>query len=311
MIVTVNPNTAIDRTLVVPEFVLNKTIRASQFAIGMGGKAADASWILGTFDIPSLALGFAAGASGKQMEQMLQERGVKTDFTWVDGETRVHTIIVMEDGSGQSTFAVPSLTVRENHIADLEARFKKSLNHASCVVIGGTLPPGVPDELYTHLIVQARKRGVPVVLDASGKSFLAGLEGRPSFIKPNRVELEEAVGKKLPSLLEVYAAGKELQKKYGCSLAVTLGGDGALVILPNKTYHIPVVPVEVVSTAGAGDGVLAGIAAGLAGGWPVEEGMRLGIAMAGAVCMQLATADCRKEDIEKILPQVNLIPFEP
>ncbi|MEI8132920.1 MAG: hexose kinase [Leptolinea sp.] len=311
MIVTVNPNTAIDRTLVVPEFVLNTTIRASQFAIGMGGKAADASWILGAYGIPSLALGFAAGASGKQMEQMLQERGAKTDFTWVDGETRMHTIIVMEDGSGQSTFAVPSLIVRQEHITDLEARFTKSLNHASCVVIGGTLPPGVPDELFTRLVSQARKHGVPVVLDASGTCFLAGLEGRPNFIKPNWVELEEAVGKKLNTLWDVYAAGKDIQKKYGCSLVVTLGGDGALMILPDKAYHVPVVPVSVVSTAGAGDGVLAGIAAGIAGGWPVEEGLRLGIAMAGAVCMQLATADCRKEDIEKILPQVNLIPFNP
>lgn len=309
MIVTINPNTCIDRTLVVPEFVLNKTIRASKFALGMGGKAADASWILGAYGIPSLALGFAAGASGKQMEQMLQERGAKTDFTWVDGETRVHTIIVMEDGSGQSTFAVPTLLVRPEHILDLEERFANSLAHASCVVVGGTLPPGVPNELYTRLVEQARKRGVPVALDASGPGFLAGLQGRPSFIKPNWVELEEVVGKKLNTLAEVYAAGKDLQNKYGCSLAVTLGGDGALMILPRKAYHIPVVPVQVVSTAGAGDGVLAGIAAGLAGGWPAEEGIRLGIAMAGAVCMQLATADCRKADIDALLPQVKLIPF--
>jgi 1-phosphofructokinase family hexose kinase len=309
MIVTVNPNTCIDRTLVVPEFVLNKTIRASKFAIGMGGKAADASWILGAYGIPSLALGFAAGASGRQMEQMLQERGASTDFTWTEGETRVHTIIVMEDGSGQSTFAVPTLIVWPEHVADLEERFTRSLDAATCVVVGGTLPPGVPPALYTRLVAQARARGIPVALDASGPCFLAGLEGRPTFIKPNRTELEEAVGSKLSTVAEVYAAGKELQKKYGCSLAITLGGEGALVILPDKAFTVPVVAVQVVSTAGAGDGVLAGIAAGLSAGWAAEEGIRLGIAMAGAVCMQLATADCRKEDIEKLLPQVKLIPY--
>jgi 1-phosphofructokinase len=310
MIVSVNPNTCIDRTMVVPEFVLNKTIRASKFAIGMGGKAADASWILGAYGIPSLTLGFAAGPAGKQMEQMLQERGAKTDFTWVDGETRVHTIIVMEDGSGQSTFAIPTLIVRPEHISDLEERFVKSLDLASCVVVGGTLPPGVSYDLYTHLVTLARKRGVPVVLDASGSSFLAGLQGRPNFVKPNRVELEEAVGYTLNTLPDVFLAGKELQNKYGCSLVVTLGDEGALVILADKAYHVPVVKVDVVSTAGAGDGVLAGIAAGLSKGWPAEEGIRLGIAMAGAVCMQLATADCRKEDIDRLIPQVQFIPFE-
>ena len=123
MIISVNPNTCIDRTLVVPEFALNKTIRASRFALGMGGKAADASWILGEYGIPSLVLGFAAGNTGLQMEQMLKDRGAKTDFTWVEGETRIHNIIVMEDGSGQSTFAVPTLIVHPEHITDLEIAF--------------------------------------------------------------------------------------------------------------------------------------------------------------------------------------------
>ena len=82
-----------------------------------------------------------------------------------------------------------------------------------------------------------------------------------------------------------------------------------LAILPEKTYRIPVLPVKVVSTAGAGDGVLAGLAAALDAGWPLEEGLRLGTAMAGAVCMQLATADCRKADIENLLPQVRLLSY--
>jgi 1-phosphofructokinase family hexose kinase len=309
MIVTVNPNTCIDRTLVVPEFVLNKTIRASKFALGMGGKAADASWILGEFGIPSLALGFAAGSAGRQMEQMLKDRGAKTDFTWAEGETRIHTIIVMEDGSGQSTFAVPTLVVKPEHIQDLETRFDHALKHASCVVIGGTLPPDVPQELYTRLVARAREKGVPVALDASGSALLAGLQGLPTIIKPNRTELEELVGHPLKSMGEIYTAGKLIQSRYGCSLVITLGEMGSLAILPDKTYQIPVLPVEVVSTAGAGDGMLAGLSAALAGGWPLEEGLRLGTAMAGAVCMQLATADCRKTDIENLLPRVQLIPY--
>jgi 1-phosphofructokinase len=309
MIITVNPNTCIDRTLVVPEFVLNKTIRASKFALGMGGKAADASWILGEFGIPSLALGFAAGASGRQMEQMLKDRGAKSDFTWVEGETRVHTIIVMEDGSGQSTFAVPTLVVKPEHILDLETRFTLALKHASCVVVGGTLPPDVPQDLYTRLVSLAREKCIPVALDASGPGLLAGLQGCPTIIKPNRVELEELVGYALNSMGEIFSAGKDIQTRFGCSLVITLGEMGTLAILPDKTYQIPILPVEVISTAGAGDGVLAGLAAALAGGWPLEEGLRLGTAMAGAVCMQLATADCRKADIEKLLPQVQIIPY--
>jgi 1-phosphofructokinase family hexose kinase len=309
MIITVNPNTCIDRTLVVPEFALNKTIRASNFALGMGGKAADVSWILGEYGIPSLALGFAAGSSGRQMEQMLQDRGVEADFTWVEGETRVHTILVMEDGSGQSTFAVSTLVVRPDHIADLEKRFEAALNQASCVVVGGTLPLDVSAALYTRLIMRARERGVPVALDASGICLSVGIQGRPAIIKPNRVELEELVGRPLRTLRDIYTAGKEILSRFGCSLVITLGEEGSLAILPDRTYRVPILPVKVVSTAGAGDGMLAGLTKALSEGLPLEEGLRLGAAMAGAVCMQLATADCRKADIEHLLPLVELLPY--
>ena len=308
MIVSVTPNTCIDRTLVVPEFAMNKTIRAEKWATGMGGKAADASWILGEYGLSSLALGFKAGITGLQMERMLQSRGVQTDFTEVDGETRLNTVIVMEDGCGQSTFSVSSLVVTPAHIQNLEKRYVVALDQADCVVLGGTLPSGVPDELFSTLITRARERKIPVIFDASGSALRKGLEARPTLVKPNRDELEEFCGHRLATLDDVYRAGLELQSNFGCSPVITLGAEDTLAVLPDRAYRIPVLPVDVVSTAGAGDGMLAGLAAALSTGKSMEEGLRLGTAMAGAVCMQLATADCRKADIEALLPRVQLIP---
>ena len=86
MIITLTPNTGIDHTIQVPSFQLDQTIRATDSAWGMAGKAADVSWVLGKLGVPTRALGFAAGATGQRMENMLRERGVGTDFTWVNGE---------------------------------------------------------------------------------------------------------------------------------------------------------------------------------------------------------------------------------
>lgn len=309
MIVTITPNTCLDRTLVVPEFSLHKTIRATRLAVGMGGKAADASWILGEYGISSLALGFSAGASGRQMEQMLWDRNVQTDFTTVDGETRVNTILVMEDGSGQSTFSVSTLKVSAAHIQDLQQKYTRALRHAECVVIGGSLPDDVPGNLFDSFITQAHGQGIPVIFDASGPAFRSGLVGRPTLVKPNRDELEEFSGRPLQALDDIYRAGREMFEKWGCSVIVTLGGEGTLAILPDRAYWIPPLPVQVISTAGAGDGMLAGLAAAAAAGNSLEDGLRLGTAMAGAVCLQLATADCRKADIDALLPAVRLVPY--
>src|SRR3970040_462533 len=110
MIITLTPNTGLDHTVQLSSFQLNNTIRAIDSAWGMGGKATDVSWILGKIGIPTRALGFAAGPNGVRMENMLRERGVKTDFTWVDGESRLNTVVVVP-GEGQSTITSSTLNV--------------------------------------------------------------------------------------------------------------------------------------------------------------------------------------------------------
>jgi 1-phosphofructokinase family hexose kinase len=309
VIVTVTPNTGLDRTLFVPSFELNRTIRATQAVVGMAGKATDASWILGELGIPNLALGFAAGETGKRMERMLRARGVETDFTWVAGDSRENILIVSQDSRGQSTITIDSLSVAGADVDDLLARYRRALDRAACILLGGSLPAGVAPETYRAMIEAARQKDLPVVLDASGPALQAGLAAGPTLVKPNRVEMEELTGRPLESLESVHAASLDLQDRYGASFVVTLGEEGALASLPGRAYRIPPLPVKAVSTAGAGDGILAGLAAALSQGEPFESGLRLGFAAAGAVLLTPATADCRREDVERLLPQVQLIPF--
>ena len=175
MIITLTPNTGIDHTLQVSSFQLNSTIRAVDSAWGMGGKATDVSWILGRLGIPSRALGFAAGPNGQRMETMLRERGAETDFVWVEGETRLNTILVVS-GEGQSTITTSTLKVSSEHLSQFKEGYQKVLNDATCVVMGGSLPLGVPPEFYPEAIAQARERGVPVIFDSSGASLIAGVK---------------------------------------------------------------------------------------------------------------------------------------
>jgi 1-phosphofructokinase family hexose kinase len=311
MIVTVTPNTSIDRILFIPSFELNKTICTTQSVVSMGAKGTDVSWILGELGIPSLALGFAAGIAGKQVVELLHNKGVETDFVWVAGETRVNTLIVCKDGSGQSTIKADTLVVSEEDVDKLWACYLKALPEATCVVLGGTLPPNVDPSLYIRLIQAARQRAIPVILDSSGPSLRAGLTASPTVIKPNREEIEELTGLPAVSMESVYRAARKLKDRYGTSVVITLGEQGALALLPQHTYQIPPLNLEVINTGGAGDAVSAGIAAALSQNLPLEYGLRLGIASASAVCLTPGTAECRHEDIQRLLPDVQLIPYPP
>lgn len=312
MIVTLTPNTTIDQTVFVASLTHNKTLRATHSVYSMGGKPTDASYILGELGISSQALGFAAGALGEKVRQMLSAKGVTVDFAAVNGESRMNVVIIAEDEGSQTTITTSTLDVTPAHIDALRARFIAALEKgASVVVMGGTLPVAVPPAFYTEFIALAKARGVTVIFDAADANLRAGLESAPHFIKPNRDELSALMGAPVSTLDEAYQAGRQLVTRYGTQPIITLGKDGALAVLHDRAYYVPPLEIEVVSAAGAGDAMLAGLAAALGRGQTIEEGLRLGTAAAAAVCLMPGTAECRREDVERLLPLVCLEDYPP
>jgi len=311
MLLTVTANTTMDQTLVVPHLTPNKTIRATQTIQSMGGKPTDCSWILGRKGVPSLALGFSAGIIGERIEGMLSQHGVSSDFIAVDGQSRLNTVIIGENDHTHTTITTATLDVTEAHIAALREKYIAKLHEASCVVLGGTLPKNMSPEFYTDMIALATERNIPVIFDADEPNLGAGLQSSPTYAKPNEHELEHLTGKVVDSLAVAYKIGRDIYEQYGTCPIITLGERGALAILPDKAYFIPPLEVNVVSPAGAGDGVLAGLALSILQGQPVEEGLRMGIAFATAILLQLGTAMYTVEEYERLLPKVELQLYTP
>jgi 1-phosphofructokinase len=305
MIITLTPNTGIDHTVQLSSFQLNSTLRTLDSAWGMGGKATDVSWILGKLGVRTRALGFAAGPNGERMEKMLRERGVETDFVWVDGETRLNSIIVVS-GEGQSTITSSSLRVSPGQVFELTSRYRKALEGASCVVMGGSLPRGVPVEFYAEAIAQAHKYNVPVIFDSSGTSLLAGVRSCPDVVKPNLAELGDLLGYLPTSLGEAQESARKLREEFDTNVIVTLGAGGAIAVFGAVSYFIHPISVPVVSSAGAGDGVLAGMALAYLRQEPLEYGLQHGFALAGAILQTLPTADFRIEHYQELLPQIKI-----
>ena len=309
MIVTLTPNTGLDLNVVIPAYRAGM-VRATRSRLSMGGKAIDAAYVLGQMGTPSLALGFAAGWAGRRMEAMLQAVGVKTAFTWVEGESRINPMITCEDGSGETTIGVDTLQVGPGHLAELDECLERALEGADCLALGGSLPGGVAAQQYAGWIQTARRRGVPVVFDASGVAFAAGLQARPELIKPNRLELEDLLGRRLETLAHIRQAARQVQAEFGCQVVVSLGSEGVLAVFGREAYQAAALPVQVVSTAGAGDALLAGCCLAMARDWPMIEGLRWGMAAAAAVVSQPWTAVCDPQDFYHWLPQVQIVQLD-
>ncbi|HIQ05057.1 MAG TPA: 1-phosphofructokinase family hexose kinase [Anaerolineae bacterium] len=306
-IVTLTPNTGLDLVIFLDHFAWEEALRAKETVLSMGGKATDAAMVMAELGSPSLALGFAAGEAGRRMAAMLESVGAATDFVWVEGETRTNYVIVNRGAGVQTTITTQGMQVREPHLAQLDAKLTRALENARCLVLGGSLPPGVPPTAYARWIRMAREQGVFTIFDASGEGLRAGLVGQPHLVKPNQLELEGLVGVPVRGVADAVVVAQRLREQGIEYVLVTLGDDGAVAVSRQNCYFIPSLPVpRVVNSAGAGDGMIGGIAHVLGQGGSWEDALRLGTAAAAAVLLTPGTAVCHRADVEAFLPQVRL-----
>jgi 1-phosphofructokinase len=153
------------------------------------------------------------------------------------------------------------------------------------LVLSGSVPPGCPQDIYRTLINAVEGLGCRCVLDADGERLVYGLEARPFMIKPNRFELETMTGRKLDSVAEIRDAARHYIHQGVEVVAVSLGADGAIILRGEDALYAPKLNIEVKSTVGAGDSMVAALVAGFMAENDLEETFRMGMACATARCM--------------------------
>lgn len=156
--------------------------------------------------------------------------------------------------------------------------------------------------LTQELIRLATARGCPVAIDPKGHDYskYAGAD----LVKPNRKELGEAVGRTVSGDAEIAEAGQSLMRTHGIkNLLVTLSEKGMLLFREEDGGREPVLlPSKaraVFDVTGAGDTVLAGMAASMAVGAPLTLGARLATLAASVVVGKVGTAVAHIHEIEK------------
>ncbi|MFG2100023.1 1-phosphofructokinase family hexose kinase [Micromonospora echinaurantiaca] len=278
MIVTVTLNPALDITHTVASLVPHSSHRVTDVAAQAGGKGVNVARVLHALGLPTVAVAFRGGLTGAAVAADLDRHGIAHRLVDTAGESR-RTFTVVDLGSGDATVfneAGPAVSGAEWQA--LREQVHRLLTGASVLVLSGSLPPGLPDPAYAQLAGAAARAGVPVILDAAGPPLRAGVAAGPDVVKPNATELAEATG--LPDPL---AAAEALRAAGARAVVASLGPAGLLAVTPDGTFRAePPAPLAGNPT-GAGDSVVAAIAAGIHTGtsWPHR--------LADAVALSAAT----------------------
>lgn len=308
MILTVTPNTALDRVLFLPSLELNRRNQATDTVESMGGKGCNVSLVLRELGEETTATGLAGGESGHRMEAMLRHAGVTPDFVWTVGETRLNSVLLESETGRHTTVCSRGLDAGEdawNGLLTWLARWGQS---AAVIVLAGSLPEGWSAERYGELVRVAREYA-PVVADATGASLLAAVSAGVAAVKPNQHELESVYGP-LPTQEAVIQAARKLAQLGAGRVLVSQGADGAMLVTSERAWIAEGLEVPVLNPAGAGDGMTACLALGLRRGWDEETTLRWAVAVSAAIVTTRGTAEVYRADVEALLPRVRISPAQ-
>ena len=304
-IVTLTLNPALDLATEVDRVERGPKLRCGPVRREAGGGGLNVSRAITSLGGETLALHASGGATGAMVEEDLVREGVAQRRLPVAGTTRENPA-VREAVSGELfRFCMPGPALSEAEWTGAIATTAE-LAEAPYAVASGSLPPGVPEDVYVRLARALEARGVGLLLDTSGPALRAAAQGGVHMIKANYREFDELAGRPQSDAQREERARRIVAEGGAEVVVVTLGPAGAMVVDADGPVRIAAPAVERPESAvGAGDSFMGAMALGLARGLPVVEACTLGVAAAAAAMLTHGTAPCRRDEVERMLERMG------
>lgn len=306
MVITVTLNPAVDRTVYIKHFEPGEVNIIEKVVKDPGGKGINVSRFMQLNGKSTLAMGLLAGSSGEWIKEELDALGIPHAFSTIEGETRTNEKIVSLESGATTDLNEKGPLVGKADLDAFSSSFQSKLSFGQWIVIAGSLPKGVPAGFYTKLVQAAKQAGAKVALDINGELLKANEDAVPNFIKPNKEELEALVGRNLPTLTDIREAVQPMLNKGIERVCVSMGADGSLFIDQKQMIHVTVPKVNVLSTVGAGDSLVAGYVAAMEDGLPLEACIKIASASSVIAVTKEGTNFASYEEINKILPHLHI-----
>lgn len=291
-VLTVTLNPSIDKTVYIRGFRLGGTNYIENTRTDIGGKGINVSKTLNNFGIDNVATGFLTESSLPDLDRI----GIRSRFFLVEGNLRVNTKINDLDTNVVTELNERGFHVNNEDLSSFIYLFKELCPSEGIVVLSGSLPLGVPDDIYARLIRIANGKGTKTVLDAHGNALSHGLNEKPYAVKPNLHELSSLVCRKLDNLDHIADSVEEIKDRAEM-IAVSLGKDGAMFYKNGRFLYARTFTIQSKSSVGAGDAMTAAIACSCVKNFDIETTARFATCAGTMTCLKEGSSVCSLEDV--------------
>jgi 1-phosphofructokinase family hexose kinase len=305
MILTICPNTALDKVLFIEQWLHGQPMRTNKTVTSVGGKGLNSSVVLGQLGVETVALGFFEGKIGQELIDLLYEYGVRPDPVWVGGSNRVAYVIAEENTNIHSHIIVGELDINVSQSRELIKKFTDHLKIADMIIFAGTLPHALSDDYYYELITLANDAGLTTIIDSQKEYVRAAIAAKPNIVKMNWEEFGWTFSYKVDQLDALIISAKDVKSINEIeNLIITLGKDGILALTNQGNYLAKAPYQKSVNAAGAGDSVSAVVAWRLSEGDDWRSTLLWSCAVSAASVLTMRTGDFYLDDVKRIMKDV-------
>lgn len=304
-VITLTLNPSVDISYEIPQLVAEQKVHASADRYDPGGNGINVSRALKKLHVSAHSVCVIGGEIGDFLKRLIAREVDNPHCIRIEGETRVNVTLLQQAPRIQYEVSGTGPQVGAH---TLQGVIDELLNLAGngFVILTGSLPPGVPKDIYAVLIRTLHTQAARCVVDAQAEALTHALDAHPFMIKPNRYELEQLVGHSLPTLDAIISEARVLQKSGIEYVCVSLGNEGAILVDGKAAYHARSPNIEIASTVGAGDSMVAGLVAALTRGEEPAEALRLGIACGSGTANRPGTALFGYQQVQALLGQIEV-----
>ena len=318
MIITVTLNTAVDKTLAVPNFRLGRRHRTVEQTTMPGGKGVNVARVLKTLGQPVIATGLAGGPSGTRIVEQLTQLSVLCDFVRIGEDSRTNTAVIDPTTGEQTEINERGPAVSDPEIELFVDKLLYLAQGASMCVFAGSLPRQVDVDVYARLIPELRRLNVLTVIDTEGDPLRRAVRAEPDVISPNVLEAEELVGHEfndeedhgiaVREMVELGPREAIMTAPDGCHALMAPGEGGGVSGPPASPtlFRVRGPSLEHRSTVGSGDAFLAGFVAARYQGRSPEDCLAYAVATGAESTQHLGAGIVDPARVERMLEEVTV-----
>ncbi len=305
MILTVTPNPAIDRTVLVSSLRIGSVHSGASGFQAAGGKGLNVARAIRALGGTALVTGPIGGITGTMIQALAADEGLPAAFTMIGHESRTCTILT--DGAGSSTVvneAGPQVSSAE--WAQLVHDVGVSAAQADFVTISGSLPPNSGRGSMRSLIEACSLSRDKVWIDCAPHWIAEALETGRS-IKVNHYEAAASLGLDTPVADRAnwaVDAARALVDRGAQSCVLTLGSQGAVWADREEVLIGEAPTVDAVNTVGSGDSFLAGLAVASERGETKRRALALALAAGAANALRRHAGAFNEADVDELAATV-------